>query len=255
MKVVVLGSDLRMQTLYHEFRQFVDTVLLDASSDLEEVGDFDVLVLPIRAVDELGNLKCGNQLLSCVDSFWEKASNAMIFAGSKDVFLSRFHHVIYYMEANEIKQRNAYLTAEGILYYMIDHTNRSIFQLQVDIIGKGLCGGAFGWLLERLGIAVRYVRREVQGEHEIGIADWKRKKAGDVVVVTAPVSIIDEEWMMKQTHHPLVIDIVSTAILNESYIRQLGFPYVKALGIPAVFAYESAGKILFEWIWGKIHEK
>lgn len=256
MKVVVMGSDYRMREVYYRFASYVETILINETSDLHEIKGFDVLVLPVRAVDAQGNLCFPNTLVKSDEAFWKQAEKGMIFAGSRCPFLDQLdNQIYYYMEEEALKKQNAILTAEGILYYMIDHTATSIFALKVDIIGKGICGSAFGTLLRQLGIRHRYVRRAVQGEDEITIEAWKQSKAGDVVIITAPVEIIDEAWLYAQQHHPLLIDIASGKVVDAHTAGKLGFPYVKALGIPSIFAAKSAGNILFEWIWGKVHEE
>lgn len=251
MKIAVVNSDARMQQVYINLAKTYDTYLINTFTNMDKLTIPDVLILPIKGMDTNGNIKTSQGTITFPENFYESLDHTKIFAGIKNPFLDQLDkEVNYYLQDEHITQKNAILTAEGVLYLLIDHTKCSIFDCTIDVIGYGYCGKAIGKLLKGLGVKFRVVRRVVDeyNENEISIEDWKNSTCGDVIINTAPANIIDRTQFMNFNPKPLILDIASGEYIDHKLALLNNITLIKARSLPAVFAPESAGNLIGDYI-------
>lgn len=257
MKVGVVNSDRRMQQVYFNLSSTYDTCLINTFTNMDKLKAPDVLVLPLKGLKDDGTLKLNGEEIALTRSFWESmGEDHIVFAGMHHPFLDTLNcKKYYYMEDHDLAKKNAILTSEGVLFLLIDHTSKSILELNIDVIGYGTCGQEIVAWLRALGIEVRIIRREkasTDDEHVLSISKWKSMPCGDVIINTAPDRIIDRELMARWIEKPLIIDIASGEQIDASAAALCGIQYIKAGTLPAMFAWVSAGNIIADYVRGKL---
>lgn len=253
MKIAVVTTDARMSVIYRSLSATFDTVELHKQKDFIKPDDLDVLILPVKGITEEGNLDHNGKYLEIPQAFWKGLKKEVkIFCGLPNPFLDAMpNEIIYYMKEESVLAKNAILTAEGVLFLLIDNTKQSIQKLCVDIIGYGRCGKEIHKWLKALHVNCRIIRRKVDGlSQTMCIEEWKRTKPYDVIINTSIQPIINKECVDAWKNKPLIIDIATPDVIDGEYARKKGIRFVKAGNLPALIAFESAGELIAEYVRG-----
>lgn len=244
MKIAVVCCDDRMVQVRDNLLKTYCTMRVEDIKELEEYKELiDVLVLPVKGI-------------AVEDVFWEGWKPSLrIFCGLRNAQLDRLpYEVFYYMEDAEVIHDNAILTAEGVLNELIGCCARSIYDIQVDIIGYGNCGRVIYEMLHNLQVDVRVVRRKCEEQEDfINLVDWK--DCGDVIINTSIQNVMDGERMHSWTKKPIIIDIATPDVIDRMCAKQLGIQVLKAGNLPGRFASISAGNIICDYIRGKLENE
>lgn len=247
----VVHSNKEMLEVYLNLSKTYDTYLINEFSKETDLLLPDIIVFPINGIDEEGNIKGCHGKIRLNKAFYKQLKDKKIFAGVPVPFLQSLHYPIhYYLEDPQVIKQNAVLTAEGVLFLLIDSTQLSILELNIDLIGYGVCGKAIYALLKAIGAHVRVIRREddISNEDVISIQQWKQMECGDVIINTAPAVIIDRERMSQFIKKPVIIDIASGNQIDEKVVLYYGIRLIQGKSLPAIFASKSAGKLIGEYI-------
>lgn len=253
MKIAVLTSDARMKVVHDQLSKYYETIDLHEQKQFLEPMMFDVLVLPVKGITDDGNFKTNEKNFIIPIQFWKDLkSTTNIFCGIPQPFLETLpNHKFYYMKAETVLEKNATLTAEGILFLLIDNTAKGIQYLNIDIIGYGRCGKEIYKWLKALHIPCRIIRRKKDGLSEtISVEEWKRMEPYEVVINTSVQSIIDKELIDTWSRKPLIIDIATPEVIDGKYAQVKGIKFIKAGNLPALIAFESAGELVANYIRG-----
>ena len=157
--------------------------------------------------------------------------------------------------ADLINRRNAQLTAQGVLFYVLDQLDRSVSLISADIIGKGACGEAIGRMLAQNGVRIRYVRHaQTMTPGECSFEEWVKGACGDFIIQTAPAALLREEHLRAWAQQTKVIDIASVKTVDERLMKRYEIPYLKAGNIPELFAWRSAGANLYDYVKKVLNE-
>ncbi len=254
LRIAVVNCDKRMQEVYFHLSHDYETIAIHAFTDFDRFNGADALVLPVKGLTDSGSLMVKGKEIRLPASFWQKMKDKPIFAGIPQDFLHDFAHVCYYMEDASIKAQNAVYTAEGVLYLLIDHTGACIKDLQVDVIGYGLCGREIVTWLRDLHIPVRIVRRPCGGEENcISVEQYRNATCGDVIINTSIAKVIDRHMLETWEKKPLIIDIATPDVIDSDAALRCGVRLIKAGNLPAQVAYESAGQLIAEYVRGKLN--
>lgn len=256
MKLAIMISDRRMKEIYRKLSTFYTVTALYEHSDFLAIKDIDVLILPVKGIDEFGHLHTENTVWEIPEGFWkELPMNCLIFAGLANPYLQGLNRACYYYMQNEqLLEKNAELTAEGVLFLLIDSTAKGIGYLHVDIIGYGRCGKAIARWLEALHVPVRIIRRvsEKGDDHQVSVDEYKQTEPGDVIINTSIQKLMTRDLMVKWESKPLIIDIATPDVVDSEDAKLLGIRFIKAGNLPAIVAYESAGDFIADYIKGVI---
>ena len=258
MNIAVVNNDQRMQEVYFSLSHKYTVTAIHEFTNFDDIKEIDVLVLPVKGIDEDGNITANGKKLLIPSTFWEKiSSSCKIFAGLPHPFLDALPcQVLYYMQDENILLENAQLTAEGILFLLIDNTATSIKELKVDVIGYGRCGKAIIEWLNDLGIDVRIVRREVKDtQNAISVDEWVQEEPYPVIINTSEQFIMKKEVLSSWESKPLIIDIATPDVIDMEIAQILGIRVIKAGALPSMIAYKSAGQLIAQFVRDQIDEK
>ncbi|MEG0469516.1 MAG: hypothetical protein RR562_06360 [Longicatena sp.] len=250
MKIAVICSDDRMIQIYDNLSKSFCVMDVYNVNDLETCKrEIDVLVLPVKGVDKEGKIACIRQK----DEFWsELKESVLIFCGLRNEFLEKLpYRTYYYMEDQGVIRDNAILTAEGVLNELIGCCARSIYDIQVDVIGYGNCGKVIYDILHNLHVNTRVIRRTCEKQEDF-IEVNEYTTCGDVIINTSIGDVLNRERMQQWTKRPVIIDIVTPDVIDMDAARELGICIIKAGNLPGRFASVTAGNIIAEFIRGKL---
>jgi len=258
MKAAVMISDDRMEIIAKELERCGETVLrgLDEKSlrRIEQESEtLDYLILPIRGADARGMIQLPGIVFSVEETIERLPEEAMIYTGRITDYLKELNRPVdCFFDDEKVKTANAKLTAEGVLYYFLEKTPKSIFEYRVDLIGYGYTGKEIAALLERLGIMIRVV---TPGEPKdipypaVSYDTWRVGQPNEIIINTAPKEVITEAEAAYFRGNEIVIDISSGHVgVVKEVCEQKGIRVEKAPPLPGIVAGQSAGQILADYL-------
>ena len=148
--------------------------------------------------------------------------------------------------------QNSHLTAEGILSLLISQQPKSIFAINVLILGGGRVGKTLALLLNKLGIQFDIVAHSqktfescVYFSNSVIFGDEFKEKLSqyDVIVNSIPSEILTNEDIEKIKPGCLFLEISSIQTIKK---EKLDFVYELCPALPQKFSASSAGKLLFD---------
>lgn len=251
MKIGIVCADERMRQVASNLAQDYDVYKIYEENDVVDVK-LDMLVLPVRGIDEDGNIQMYDRILHLSDDFWiQQGCDLQVFSGTSEKGNAITPFWYCYMKDTKVVSQNAILTAEGVLNEMIQGTCKSIYSQQVDIIGYGTCGKAIYEMLKNLHVNVRVIRRQCDVKRNfMSVNDWKQ--CGDIIIHTAIGKMIDEQMVKQWKKTPYIIDIATPQLLPLEALKTHGCHVIKASNLPGKYAYISAGHIIADYIRRKI---
>ena len=191
----VVCSDDRMLYVSKYICSHCQLVMIDETTDLLALPCMDVLVLPLRGIDEDGYMMIRNHRVHVPSLFWKIQKDVKLFAGLSSSYLDALpmkKH--YYMQDEQVIDENAILTAEGVLHLLITSVEKSLYDIDVDVIGFGHCGKAIVKMLDNLDVKVRIVRRSCE-ETERFVSVSQYHTASDVIINTSIEPVLTSEVM------------------------------------------------------------
>lgn len=241
----ICNSDTRMNLVYQQLKQKCDCVLLD---DFTPLGlKFDAIVLPMSGLKDDESMIMRSVEMKCSSDFFGMLKeDGVLVCGTMTKKLKELpYKKINLNDLDYFIAANSKLTAEGVLFLLLDHTKKGLLEIQVDLLGYGNSGKAIYDLLKRLGVDVRVVRRVVEEEKEdfISIEEYRGCKPREVIINTSVTNYIDD-IMIKKMDENLIINLVKLANINEMLLRQRFCQIVHAGPLPALFSPVSAASIL-----------
>lgn len=185
MKAAVMISDGRMQVIAARLEELgmdvmraTDTASMQAVEEAAPTLDF--LLLPIRGVDGAGMVHIPGVDYPAGTILERLKPEAVLLTGLHTEYLHALDRPVFcYYDDAQVREENTALTAEGLLYYFMQVTPKSIYEYTVDIIGYGHVGRKTAELFERIGIAVRVVTDEAPEEGGIPMIaydHWKKRE-------------------------------------------------------------------------------
>lgn len=253
--LAILNSDSRMNMVYQSMKKRVDCMLLDDFTVLKM--KFDAIVLPMSGLrDDFTMIVRGIEMKVPLEFFDMLKEDGYLICGSMTPKLKELpQHKIDLSTLDEFIQANSKLTAEGVLFLLLDNTHYGLLDLQVDLLGYGNSGKAIYEILRRLGVQVRVVRRNLHTEDAnfITVEQYQHVKPNSVIINTSLTNIIDDLMIRKMDEH-LILNLVRSASFNEALLRQRHSRVVHAGPLPAMFAPASAARVLEDALNEIYHE-
>lgn len=237
-------SDIRMYYLYQNLKKHTQCVLLEDTSVLPL--ELDVLILPLSGVKDNQMLMMRGFKMHAEDEFFEMVKPEGCIISGTGYGLAKFNRkVVNLDEFNEFMNANAALTAEGILFLVLDNTKMSLKDIQFDIIGYGRCGKAMYDLLKKLDCSVRVIRRE--SDEFTTVEQYQKLIPGNVIINTSLSNIIDD-ILIKKMDDTLIINIVGEATFDEIALRKHNSKVIHAGPLPSLLSPITASRILYETV-------
>lgn len=260
MKVAVWITDKRMKQIAKRLTEGgFDVSTIEDHAQIEEAfkdaDTFDIVVLPINGIDELGRISIHDQKIDLSNHVAKWKRGVHLYTGVNTAFLKQLElKVIALMEMEEVVTSNAKLTAEGILYMMIQYTPYSIFDYQVDVIGYGHCGKEIVKLLKMLKIKTRIISSQNLNKSDsfltsCSMQQWRTVQPYPLIINTAPECVIDLELANTWSFQPLIFDLASKGVgVDKQVVDAKKASVYQAPPLPGLIACQAAGDILAKQI-------
>jgi dipicolinate synthase subunit A len=186
-------------------------------------------------------------------------NKCQLFAGAQSadvirVIMQKDIDYMDYMQSPEYVVKNANLTAEGVLALLIENTDRSIFDMNILLLGGGRVGKSIAVLFNKLGV-------------KFSICEYDETKIGDlyhltenvikgaafalnindfnVIINSIPSPIITREIGEKIPDTTLLIDTASISCLA---YNEVSFRYLNAPRLPQRYTPLNAALLLYDYI-------
>ena len=255
MKIGVFAADDRMIHLCDFLKKEAEVIMIDENDSISELNRIaqaiDVLVFPVRGIDDTGFVRMKQRGLYVLDMLSHLKKDCVIFSGQESsLFKAMKHKVICWLKDDEVLIRNAELTAQGILGYLLMHSLKSRKQIKIDLIGTGRCAKACAESFDSLNLSYRMVTRQlIHHPDYIDLDSWKTSDPYDIIVNTAPSCIVDQNVLDHWKNRKLVVDISTGFVFVSDSCRKHPFlNLVELKAIPAQVAPSTAAEIIGEYI-------
>ncbi len=238
----------------HLSRSGYEVTVLRGNEDISEELDHDyvAVLLPVRGTTD-GTVKLMEGSIDLDDFFHKLPGETLVISGLKTQYETDVFPGYYcFQQDPEFVKKNSGLTAEGVLAILLSNTADSIYNYTIDLVGYGNTGKEIYRLLSVLGVSVRVVSR--QGEDGTILPNmWKKTIPGDIIVNTAPTTVIYEQDADSWKNKVIVIDIASNKVgVSEAAKRHPKIEYIAAPPLPGQVAPKAAGRNLAELLCKKI---
>lgn len=174
-------------------------------------------------------------------------NEAIALANSRDITLYKYN------DSEVFQAVNSRLTAEGALQIMIEHSQKSIADCYMLIMGFGRTGAAVAKLLAKLDIAfdiattsstrpAHAFAKRILPMREFDFTPY------DIVINTVPSPIVSDKELMSMNSKAVYIDLASQSAINLEYAKYLGIDAALYPALPAKTCPYSAAKAMFDFI-------
>lgn len=252
----IVNSDIRMNMVYQQVKDKIDCVLLDDFTVLRM--KFDALLLPMSGLKDDDTMNVRGIDMKCPLEFFSMLKeDGVLICGNITKKLKELPYKMIDLNSYEsFIHVNSKLTAEGVLYLLLDNTNQGLLDLKVDLIGYGNSGKAIYELLRKIGVEVRVIRRTLNDEKGsfMSVEEYLGVKPYPVIINTSITNIIDD-LMIRKMDENLIINIVRSFSFNEILLRQRHCRIVHAGPLPAMFSPLSASNVLVKTLLELFYER
>ncbi|MCI2191061.1 MAG: hypothetical protein LKK58_05080 [Oscillospiraceae bacterium] len=211
--------------------------------------NYDFVLLPVRGTEDGTILQSAGTSLFIGDFLKGLSEGTPVFTGRRTEYLRQLNLTLYDpFKDPEVSKKNAGLTAEGVLWFLLEYTKKSLFENSYDVVGAGHTGKAITEILRKLRLPVRQAARNGHLD-TIPMEQWERETPSDVVVVTVPALVLPVELAESWEKPVFVLDISSGQVGADPKIAELkNITYYAAPPLPSKVAPESAGVLIADYI-------
>lgn len=245
MLIYINNEDLRTEALCRNFIENGDIVF----TDINKAYLCDICYLGIKG-DSCGDIqfKEGSRVYILVENHSIK----------KQCIQDNAHYIVLYND-KELVRKNAILTSEALLSYMIEHSVISIANSNVLVMGYGVCGKDISLKLKKLDANVTVSNRMNHYKDAVldegfvyCCSDDLNLCSYDFIVNTVPCNVFNTQLLTSLKSSCLFFDIASSpyGLSEENRFEN----YTILPGLPSKYAYRSAAKLLFKTIDKKERE-
>ena len=259
MDIAVFVSDKRMKYLAELFmKDHHSLTLISNKAQFEPVSSrkFDRIILPVQGINIHGEIFLDKEPVQIMEFLKNQSEDCTIYTGNHhELFDVCQAEKCYLLEDASVNEKNAVLTAEGVLDCIIRNSENGIRETRVDVIGYGVCGKALVKMLADLKCPVKIVStRALNGEFIDGkyvetLYYPQYKMDCDVLVNTAPCCMINCKMIQSAKNKPLIIDIATNGAGVEAKAQKCSLiRYEYMPSIPGRYSPKSAALVLYEAI-------
>ncbi|MBO8155184.1 MAG: dipicolinic acid synthetase subunit A [Bacillaceae bacterium] len=276
MKVAVIGGDARQVELIKNLCEWDATLYLVSLDNLE--GDFpgaqkvkmdevprdelDAIVLPVPGTDDEGYMEThfADESPRLTKTWLEGVkSSCLVFTGITKDYLTNLCNELHLkliplFDRNDVAIYNSIPTVEGTIMMAIQHTEFTIHNSNVTIVGFGRTGKSLARSFHALGANVKASARKKEDLariFEMGIKPIhtndlsKEVKDCHILINTVPSPVINVKVLQNLPQHALIIDLASKPGGTDfRYAKKRGINAILAPGLPGIVAPNTAGNIL-----------
>lgn len=274
--LLIIGGDFRQLEVIHKLSNLVHKITLVGFEDytisdkkvinqnIQHVNfqKPDCILLPIPGIQDDGLIesKFSSQKIHLTkEMISQTKADCLIFSGILTPFLEMVmketnRNIIPLFKRDDMAILNSIPTAEGALMLAMQHTDRTIHNSSVLLLGFGRVGMTVARLFSSVGAKVTVCIRHTvdaarvteMGLYPVFLKDLPNKVANqNIVINTIPSLILDAEILNKISNDTLILDLASKPGGTDfKYAKEKGIKTLHALGLPAKVAPKTAGQII-----------
>lgn len=208
----------------------------------------DCVVLPIRGTDD-GTVALNDGVVDIGPLLKSLKPGTPVFTAHRTAYLQALElNIQNCFESKAVAHANAPLTAEGVLWMILEKTPRSLNEYTYDVLGMGNTGTCISALLKKLELQVRSFARGGKSD-TLPLSSWAQSDPADVIIVTIPAQVVSED-IVKQWKKPVtVIDIASGRVgVAPEALTLPNITYFAAPPLPSIVAPVTGGELIADFI-------
>ncbi|WP_088072548.1 dipicolinic acid synthetase subunit A [Gottfriedia luciferensis] len=274
--IAVIGGDARQLEVIRKLTELdakvtligfeqLDSGFTSASKELIADADFkdlDAILLPVPGTNLEGvvdTIFSNEKVVLTKEILDSTPEHCTIYSGISNSYLdsivtSSNRKLVKLFERDDVAIYNSIPTVEGTIMMVIQHTEYTIHNSKVAVLGLGRTGMSVARTFHNLGAKVKVGARK--SEHiarivEMGLEAFEFKniedalKDVDVCINTVPNLIITASVISKLQPHALIIDLASKPGGTDfRYAEKRGIKALLAPGLPGIVAPKTAGQII-----------
>ncbi|GGE46127.1 dipicolinate synthase subunit A [Pullulanibacillus camelliae] len=274
--IVILGGDARQLEVINKLNELdatLDLVGFDqldryyagvSKIDVEDIqySTVDAIVLPVSGTSDDGTVETvfSDKSVRITEEWLQQTpDHCTIYSGISTPYLRECaktcqREVVQLFERDDVAIYNSIPTVEGTLMMVIQNTDITIHQSNVVILGLGRTGMTMARTFDALGAKVCVGAREPESLariREMGMIPFHIKDLEkyitdvDVCINTIPSRVLTGKVLSKMPSRALIVDIASNPGGTDfRYAEKRGIKALHVLGIPAMVAPKTAGRII-----------
>ncbi|GGI14128.1 dipicolinic acid synthetase subunit A [Gottfriedia solisilvae] len=274
--IAVLGGDARQLEVIRKLTELdakvtligfeqLDSGFTSASKELiadASFEDLDAILLPVPGTNIEGvvdTIFSNEKVVLTKEILDSTPEHCTIYSGISNSYLDGIiaasnRKLVKLFERDDVAIYNSIPTVEGTIMMVIQHTEYTIHNSKVAVLGLGRTGMSVARTFHSLGAKVKVGAR--RSEHiarivEMGLEAFEFKnieeslKDVDVVINTVPTLIVTASVISKLQPHALIIDLASKPGGTDfRYAEKRGIKALLAPGLPGIVAPKTAGQII-----------
>lgn len=280
-RVLVIGGDARFKEVIHSLAEAnfqvivtgwerytfsLHNVIHDTLAHID-FSTIDSIILPVSGVNNKGEVElcpyADTKLVLTEEMLSKTKETCIIYTGVANSYLEQIaantgKSLVLLFNRDDVAILNSIPTAEGTLHIAMEHTDETIHDSHVLILGFGRVGMSVARLFAAVGAHVTVCVRQSKDRarlKEMGLRNIYFDKLHEVieqfqiVINTVPYLVLDDKAIAKLCSDSLIIDLASNPGGTDfSKAQDKGIKAIHALGIPGKVAPKTAGKILADVI-------
>ncbi|MFS0863915.1 dipicolinic acid synthetase subunit A [Fredinandcohnia sp. 179-A 10B2 NHS] len=227
-----------------------------------DFSDIDAIILPVSGTNGEGEVETifSNETVVLSEEILSKTpEHCVVYSGISNSFLTAIvdksnRKLVQLFERDDVAIYNSIPTVEGTIMMVIQHTDITIHNSNVIVLGLGRVGMSVARSFAALGANVKVGARKT--EHiaritEMGLTPFhlndleKEVKDIDVCINTIPHLVVTASVISKMPVHTLVVDLASKPGGTDfRYAEKRGIKALLAPGLPGIVAPKTAGQIV-----------
>lgn len=274
--IAVIGGDARQLEVIRKLIELdaklsligfdqLDHGFTGASKDQIEGVDFstiDAIILPVAGTNlegQVDTIFSNEKIILTEEILRVTPKHCTIYSGITNAYLDKIvtqtnRKLVQLFERDDVAIYNAIPTVEGTIMMVIQHTDITIHNSKVAVLGFGRVGVTVARTFSALGAHVSVGAR--RSEHiarifELGLKPFhlndldKNVSEIDVCINTIPHPIVSANVISKMPAHTLIIDLASKPGGTDfRYAEKRGIKALLAPGLPGIVAPKTAGQIV-----------
>ncbi|WP_243289827.1 dipicolinic acid synthetase subunit A [Bacillus sp. FJAT-47783] len=233
-------------------------------ANLDEVPfhEIDAIILPVPGTTIDGHVDTvfsNEEIVLSEDLIAQTPEHCSIFSGISNDYLDELvkktkRSLTQLFDRDDIAIYNSIPTVEGTIMMVIQHTDFTIHNSNVAVLGLGRVGMSVARAFNNLGAHVKVGARkskDLARITEMGLKPFhlnqlaNEVKEVDVCINTIPHLIVTAQVISQMPPHTLIIDLASKPGGTDfRYAEKRGIKAILAPGLPGIVAPKTAGQIL-----------
>ncbi len=274
--IVIIGGDARQLEIIRKlstldakitmlgFEQLDDGFVGATKKQIDDV-DFktvDAILLPVSGTNQSGVVETvfSNQPVTITTDMLKKTpDHCIVYTGISNDFLNEStdevgRKLVKLLERDDIAIYNSIPTVEGTVMMAIQHTDITVHNANVAVLGLGRVGMSVARTFDALGANVKVgaqQSKDLARIFEMGLTPFQiaelveQVSDVDIVINTIPAPVITANVIAELPSNALIIDLASKPGGTDfRYAEKRGIKALLAPGLPGIVAPKTAGQIL-----------